>query len=33
MLLVDTSQYPAKDRAALIIDQFSDPASWLLRAR
>ena len=27
MLLVDTSQYPAKDRAALIIDQFSDPAS------
>src|SRR5580700_4524522 len=27
MLLVDTSQYPAKDRSALIIDQFSDPAS------
>jgi hypothetical protein len=27
MLLVDTSQYPVKDRAALIIDQFSDPAS------
>lgn len=27
MLIVDTSQYPAEDRAALIIDQFSDPAS------
>jgi hypothetical protein len=27
MLIVDTSQYPAKDRAELIIDQFSDPAS------
>jgi hypothetical protein len=27
MLIVDTSHYDAKDRAALIIDQFSDPAS------
>lgn len=27
MLIVDTSHYPAEDRAALIIDQFSDPAS------
>ena len=27
MLIVDTSHFPAEDRAALIIDQFSDPAS------